>query len=162
VLIAAGTYGGSCDNRCPGKVSLDSGSVCHVLHVLRIGPAKCFLYAKTEIPGWKLAVDGVRKPRFAVIFMMIFAAFLSLGLPAQDVLDAVYDEVEPVPFEVTPLFSVAAVRPAVVPIIQARLSSFHLKLSAPSPFPTARVQNTDANRSADPRALSALLCILLC
>lgn len=48
------------------------------------------------------------KPRFAVVFLMLFSLGLSLSLPAEDVLDAVYDESEAVPYEVTPVFSIAA------------------------------------------------------
>ena len=93
--------------------------------------------------------------------MMIVAACVSLGLPAHDVLDAVYDEVEPSPSEVTPLFS-SAERPLAARTTRAPLRSLHFNLVAPSLFALARVRETDALRSADPRALSALLCILLC
>ena len=102
------------------------------------------------------------KPRFVVLFLMILTVCLSLGLPAEDVLEAVYDESEALPYEFMPLFSIA------VPLVaaktaQAPLSSLHLKPDAPSPFPPASVRDTDANRSADARiSSSALLCTLLC
>ena len=47
---------------------------------------------------------GAAKLRFGFIFLAILTLGLSLGLPAEDVLDAVYDESESVPFEVNPQF----------------------------------------------------------
>jgi hypothetical protein len=101
------------------------------------------------------------KPRCAVVFLMVLALGVSLGLPAEDVLDAVYDESETLPCEVVSLFSIA------VPMVDARttlavLSSLHHKLGAALLFTSARVRDTDADRSVDQRALSALLCNLRC
>jgi hypothetical protein len=45
------------------------------------------------------------KPFCAVVFLMILTLGVSLGLPMEDVLDAVYDESETLPLESTPLFS---------------------------------------------------------
>jgi hypothetical protein len=104
---------------------------------------------------------ATKKPRFAVVFLMIFTLGVSLGLPAVDVLDAVYDESEAVPYEVVPLPSMAA-QPAAARTTQATLSSLHLKPNVSSPLPPARVRDTDANRSADARISLALLCALLC
>jgi hypothetical protein len=104
---------------------------------------------------------GATNQGFATVFMMILAACLSLGLPAEDVLDAVYDEVEAVPCEVAPLSGVAA-RPMVAGTTQSPRSSLQLKLGALSRSAPARVRDTDGLRSADPRALYSLLCILLC
>jgi len=103
----------------------------------------------------------VAKPRCAVVFLIVLTLGVSLGLPAEDVLDAVYDESETLPFEFISLFSIATL-PVAARITPVPLSSLHLKLVAPSPFTPAHVRNTDAHRSADQRALSALLCILLC
>ncbi len=99
------------------------------------------------------------KPRWAVVFLMILTVFLSLGLPAEDVLDAVYDESESVPYEVTPQFSIV-VRPVAAQTTLAPVSSLHPKLGAPSPFTPARVRDTDAHRSAGVRISLALLCTL--
>ena len=101
------------------------------------------------------------QPRFAIVFLMLFALGVSVGLPAEDILEAVYDESEAVPYERTPVFSVV-VRPLPARTTQPPLSFFRPKLRAPSPFAPAHVRDTNANRSADTRALSALLCILLC
>jgi hypothetical protein len=105
-------------------------------------------------------MGGVAKLRFAVVFLMIFTACLSLGLPAEDVLDAVYDELEVLPYEVIPLS--ISVPPMAARTTQAPLSSLHHKPCAPSLFAPARTRDADANRSADARTLAALLCILLC
>ena len=91
---------------------------------------------------------------------MLLAVGLSLGLPAEDVLDAVYDEAETLPYEVIPLFS-AAMRPVAVRTTQAPVSSLHLKAGVRSLFLPARARS-EAHRFADAPALSALLCILLC
>jgi len=50
-------------------------------------------------------VGVATKPRLAVVFLMILSLGVSLGLPAEDVLDAVYDESEAVPFETIPLLA---------------------------------------------------------
>jgi hypothetical protein len=101
------------------------------------------------------------KPRFAAVFMMILAVCLSLGLPAEDVLDAVYDESEALPFEGVPLFSIA-VRPMAAWTMQAPLSSLRFKLVAPSPITSLHVAVAEAHRSADTLISLALICILLC
>jgi len=101
------------------------------------------------------------KPRFAVVFIMIFTVCVSVGLPSVDVLDAVYDESEAVPYEAIPLFSIAAPS-AAARTIQATPSALHPKPVAPSVSTPARVRDTDAHLFADARTLSSLLCILLC
>ena len=92
---------------------------------------------------------------------MFLALGLSVGLPAEDVLETTYDESEAVPYEGTPLFSIAA-PPVAERTTQDVPSSLRLDLSAPSRFTAARVHGTDANRSADARVSLALLCTLLC
>lgn len=57
------------------------------------------------------------KARCAFVFLMVLTLGVSLGLPAEDVLENVYDESETVPCEVTPLFSI------VVPQASARVAS---------------------------------------
>jgi hypothetical protein len=101
------------------------------------------------------------KPRCAVVFLMVLALGVSLGLPAEDVLDAVYDESETLPCEVIPLFSI------VVPLVAARttlavLSSLHHKLGAAPLFTPARVRDNEAKGATDPQISLALLCTLLC
>jgi len=105
-------------------------------------------------------MPGATKP-FAVVLLMILTLGVSLGSPAEDVLDAVYDESESLPCEGTPLFSI------VVPLVAARTTqavpnSLHPRLGDPSLFTPAGVRDTDAHRVADPRISLALLCTLLC
>lgn len=101
------------------------------------------------------------KPCFAVVFLMILTVCLSLGLPAEDILDTVYDESEALPYKVIPLFSVA-LWPVAVRKTQAPLSSLHLRAGLPSSFTPARVRDTDARRSAGVQVALTLLGTLLC
>ncbi len=50
-------------------------------------------------------MGSAAEPRCAVVFLMILTLGVSLGLPMEDVLDAVCDESETLPLESTPLFS---------------------------------------------------------
>ncbi len=101
------------------------------------------------------------QPRSAVAFLIILVLGMSLGLPTEDVLDAIYDESGALPYEVIPLFSSAAQQ---LPsrTTQPPLSFFHPTPRAPSPFALAHTRNTDVPRCTDARDLSAQLCILLC
>lgn len=101
------------------------------------------------------------QPRFAVVFLMILTVGLSLRLPAEDVLDAVYDESEALPFEVIPQLSFA-LRPVAVRTTQSPLSLRHRKGGIPSLFLPARIRDADTRRFADARVSLALRCILLC
>jgi hypothetical protein len=53
-------------------------------------------------------MGSVAKPHRAFVFLMVLTLGLSLGLPAEDVLDAVYDESEAVPYEVIPPHSISS------------------------------------------------------
>jgi len=106
-------------------------------------------------------MTSAAQPRLAVVFLMILTLGVSLGLPAEDVMDAVYDESEALPYEAIPLFSIV-LRALPARTTQPTLSFFHPKLRAPCPFAPAHVHNTDVHRSTDVRALSSQLCILLC
>jgi hypothetical protein len=106
-------------------------------------------------------MPGATKPRLAAVFLMILTLGVSLSLPAEDVLDTVCDESEALACEVIPLFSIMVGQVA-ARTTQAPLNSFLPKLGAPSKVAPACVRNSDASRSADARALSAQLCILLC
>ena len=106
-------------------------------------------------------MGAATKPRFAIVFLMFLALGLSMGLPAEDVLETTYDESEAVPYEGTALFSIAA------PTVAARTtqdvpSSLRLEPGASSTFVPARAHDTDANRFADARPSLTLLCTLLC
>lgn len=48
------------------------------------------------------------KPGLAIVFLMLLSMGLSLSFPAEDVLDAIYNESEALPYEGIPLFSIGA------------------------------------------------------
>ncbi len=106
-------------------------------------------------------MGAAAKPCCAVVFLMVLALGVSLGLPAEDVLDTVYDESEPLPFEMIPPVA-NVVLPVTAVTTQAQLSSLRLKVCAPSPLQLARFRDTDANRPTDTGISLALLCTLLC
>jgi hypothetical protein len=101
------------------------------------------------------------KPRCTVVFLMVLALGVSLRLPAEDVLDAVYDESEAVPYEVIAPVSIV-VSPLSTRTTQAAPISLHQKLGVPSRFSSARVSDTGAKGVTDTRISLALLCTLLC
>jgi hypothetical protein len=104
---------------------------------------------------------GAAQPRFAVVLLMILTLGMSLGLPAEDVLDAVYDESEALPCEGTPSFSIT-LSPVDAQTTQSPLSSFHPKPATPLLLARVRVRDNDTHRFADVRASLALRCTLLC
>jgi hypothetical protein len=63
----------------------------------------------------------MRKPRSLLILFVLLGFCASLGFPAKDVLESVYDESEAVPYENTPLLS-TVVRQASARIAKAELS----------------------------------------
>jgi hypothetical protein len=102
----------------------------------------------------------VAKPSCIVIFLMVLTSGASLGLPAEDVLDDVYDESEALPSEVMPLGSNSS--PLSTTTTHATPNLLHHELRLPSRFSSARVSDSDALQSADARVSLALLCTLLC
>lgn len=103
----------------------------------------------------------MRRSCFILILLVLLGFGLSLAVPAEDVPETVYDESETLPYESTASVSIV-VRLGAARTTHAVLSSSHHKPVAPSPFPSARVRDTDANRSANARVSLALLCTLLC
>jgi hypothetical protein len=101
------------------------------------------------------------KPRCAVVFLMVLTFGVSLALPAEDVLDAVYDESEALPYEVITPVSIV-VSPLSARTTQAVQNSLDRKLGVPSRFSSARVSDTEAKGATDTRISLALLCTLLC
>ncbi|MGH9642693.1 MAG: hypothetical protein ACRD3Q_09720, partial [Terriglobales bacterium] len=74
--------------------------------------------------------------RLVLAFLMILGLGISLGLPAQDVLDAVCDESETLPYESTPLVSDGIVR-AAAPAMKATLFA-----QAPQTVPAKMMDRT--------------------
>jgi hypothetical protein len=103
----------------------------------------------------------MRRPCFILILFVLLGFGLSLPVPAEDVPETAYDESEPLPYESTPPVSIV-VRLGAARTTHVVPNSLHHKLVAPAPFPSARVRDTDAKRSANARVSLALLCTLLC
>jgi hypothetical protein len=106
-------------------------------------------------------MGAVAKPRWAVVWLMILTLGVSLGLSAEDVLDAVYDESEALPYEVIPLDTIV-VSPPPGPTAQPVPTFVHRKTSAPSLLPCARFCDAAPRRCAVASNLLALLCTLTC
>ena len=106
-------------------------------------------------------MGSVAKPHLAILFLMVLTLGVSLGLPAEDVLDAVYDESEAVPLEViTPNSFV--VSPLSAKKTQALHNSLNQKLAVSSRFSSVRVSDTEANGATNTPVSLSLLCTLLC
>jgi len=65
-------------------------------------------------------MGATAKPGFAIVFLMILSMGLSLSFPAEDILDAIYNESEAVPCERTPVFSIDA--PSSARMVRAKFS----------------------------------------
>lgn len=103
----------------------------------------------------------MRRASSILVLFVLLAFGLSLAVPAEDVPETGYDESEEAPYENTPLISIVLLRLSAPPI-EVLPSSLRLKIGAPSLFAPAHIRDADVHRTAGARALSALLCILLC
>jgi hypothetical protein len=103
----------------------------------------------------------VAKPHRAFVFLMVLTLGVSLGLPAEDVLDAVYDESEAVPYEVIPLHSISS-SPLSAGSTQAAPNSLRQTVGVPFRLSSAGVRASDAHQPTETRISLALLCTLLC
>jgi hypothetical protein len=106
-------------------------------------------------------MGAAAKSRFVIVFVMLLSLGVSLGLPAEDVLDSVYDESEALPCEGTPLFSIV-LSPVAAHKAQEPLSALHGVPRIPSPFTLVSVRRAGTHRSTYARTSLALLCTLLC
>jgi hypothetical protein len=97
---------------------------------------------------------------FAIVFLIILALSLSLGLAAEDVPETAYDESVALPYEGVPLFSV--VRPMAARTTQDVPNSLRLEPGALFLFAAARIYDAGANRSTDAGVSLARICTLLC
>lgn len=102
----------------------------------------------------------MRRAGSILVLFVLLTFGAALAVPAEDIPETPYDESESLPYEATPLFSIAL--PQVAARTQVPVSSGHPKLVTPSPFTPAHVRDTIADRSVDQRALSALLCNVRC
>lgn len=103
----------------------------------------------------------MKKPRSIFVALLLLGFGVSLAVPTEDVPETAYDESEALPYECTSQYSTiipsAAVRKTPSP-----LNPFHSDLQALSTYRPAHGRDVGANRFASARALSALLCVLLC
>jgi hypothetical protein len=69
----------------------------------------------------------MRKPRFALLLLLLLVSGVSLAVPAEDVPETPYDESVTLPCESTPLFSIVAQKAvAAAPAVLACVSSLGL------------------------------------
>ena len=107
-------------------------------------------------------MGAAAKPRWAIVFLMMLTLGVSLGLPAEDVLEAAYDESEALPYEGTPVVSDAPSQ-AAAPATAASRSAGNRKSTSPCGAAASRVNGNDCDRSSDVRKVAlAFLCTLLC
>ena len=99
----------------------------------------------------------VAKPHLAVLFVMVLTLGVSLGLPAEDVVDAVYDESEAVPLEL-----ITPVSPLSAKTTQAAQNSLDQTLGVSCRFSFARPSDTQSKGATNIRIALSLLCTLLC
>jgi hypothetical protein len=103
----------------------------------------------------------MRKPRSAIIFLVFLIFGLALAVPPEDMQGTAYDESESPPYEGTT--SISTDIPATADHAgQEPLTSSELGLGVRPLSNTARVLTPEANRYADARVSSALLCTLRC
>ncbi len=103
----------------------------------------------------------MRQPCFSLIIFVLLGFGVSLGFPAEDVLETAYDESEGPPCEVAPLFSIVGPQTS-AQTTQVVPRSSHTRVGASSLFPPARVYDSHTNRPARVRTSLALRCTLLC
>ena len=103
----------------------------------------------------------VAKPHRAVLFLMVLTLGVSLGLPAEDVVDAVYDETEAVPLDVITPTSIV-VSPRSAKKTQTAQNPLDQKLGVSSRFSSDRVSDDEAKGTLNTRISLSLLCTLLC
>ena len=101
------------------------------------------------------------KSRSLLILVVLVGFGVSQAVPAEDLPETAYDESEALPYECTPLVS-TTILPAAAQAVRSHVRLLHTELQAVSTFPAAHRRDLGAHRFANGRALSALLCILLC
>lgn len=107
------------------------------------------------------SVSLMRQPCFILMIFVLLGFGMSLGFPAEDVLETAYDESQGPPYEIAPQFSIVEPQTS-AHRTQAVPRSFHTRVGASSLFPSARVHDSHINRPAHVRTSLALRCTLLC
>ena len=103
----------------------------------------------------------MKKPRSALIIVVLLILGLSWVVPAEDLAETAYDESEALPYEGTPLLA-DVVSQTAASTTQAARSTLRLLLACPSRFPPTRINRTEVHRCAEAAVTLALLCTLLC
>jgi hypothetical protein len=103
----------------------------------------------------------MKELRSALILLLLLGFGVSQAVRAEDAPETPYDESAALPYEGTPVFSFVRATGSSGTTLAMPIYLRH-KVGAPSPFTSARVRDTDANRSANSQSLLALLCALLC
>jgi hypothetical protein len=103
----------------------------------------------------------MRKPRCVLILFVLLGFCVSLGFPADDVLETDYDESEALPYENTPLFSI------VVPQASARVAKADLSFDSLLRFNSLTIRckrrrETVHGRTASPDSLTIINHSLRC
>ena len=93
---------------------------------------------------------------------MVLTVGMFAALPAEDVLDALYDESETLPYEAIPLNSISS-SPLSATTTRVAPNSSHRKAGLPFRLSSARVSDTGKGATEARISLAlALLCTLLC
>jgi hypothetical protein len=103
----------------------------------------------------------MRMSRSLLILFALLVLGLGLTFPVEDVLDTTYDEYEALPYEATPLFSIAS------PLTASGMTHAVLngaRLRSDTPFRSAVTASEDMGQhpTAEARIALAVLCTLLC
>jgi len=103
----------------------------------------------------------MRKSRFILILFALVGLCVSLGFPAEDVLETTYDESEALPYETPPLYLAVAPQ-AAARIARVELSSYLLLGLSPVRKRCQRRRENDARRHRVPVSLTILNQSLRC
>jgi hypothetical protein len=103
----------------------------------------------------------MRKHRSLLILFVLLGFSVSLGFPAEDILDSVYDESEALPYESAPLFS-TVVQQASARIAQAKLSCHSLLRFDSLPKRCTRRREDNARLHCVPASLTIINHSLRC
>lgn len=103
----------------------------------------------------------MKKPRSVFVVLLLLGLGVSLAVPTEDVPETAYDESEALPCECTPQCSTMMLL-AAVRTTRSLLNPFHRDVQSLSTYCRTHGRDIGAHRFENARALSALLCILLC
>jgi hypothetical protein len=103
----------------------------------------------------------MKKPRSALVILVLLVLGLSCAVPAEDLAETAYDESEALPYEGTALIS-DVVSQTAASTSQAVQSTHRLLLAYPFRVAAMRINRTEAHHSDEATVALALLCTLLC